>query len=118
MFVSELPVGVKLSPVNQTALLLSWDAIPAEDDWSYEVTCQQVGASGTERTFQLASNSSALHLNELKPRHKYQCEVRTSSSAAGQACPTASAWTLSDRKDASHFCKLVAICVPGAQKQS
>ncbi|XP_016339988.1 tyrosine-protein kinase receptor Tie-2-like [Sinocyclocheilus anshuiensis] len=93
----EVPVGVKLSPISQTVLLLSWDAAPAEEDWSYEVTCQQVGASGTERRFQLASNSSDLHLNELKPRHKYQCNVMTSSSAAGQACPTVSAWTLSDQ---------------------
>ncbi len=69
VFVSELPVGVKLSPVSPTALLLSWDAAPAENDWSYEVTCQQVGASGTEMRFQLASNSSGLGLNELKPRH-------------------------------------------------
>ncbi|XP_016300379.1 tyrosine-protein kinase receptor Tie-2-like [Sinocyclocheilus anshuiensis] len=93
----ELPVGVKLSPVSQTVLLLSWDATPAEEDWRYEVTCQQAGASGTERRFQLASNSSDLRLNELKPRRKYQCKVRTSSSAVGQACPTVSAWTLSNQ---------------------
>uniref|UniRef100_A0A672RKR7 receptor protein-tyrosine kinase n=1 Tax=Sinocyclocheilus grahami TaxID=75366 RepID=A0A672RKR7_SINGR len=97
MLGKKLPVGVKLSPVSQTVLLLSWDAAPAEEDWRYEVTCQQAGASGTERRFQLASNSSDLRLNELKPRHKYQCKVRTSSSAAGQACPTVSAWTLSDQ---------------------
>lgn len=100
VFVSELPVGVKLTPVSQTSLVLSWDAAPAEEDWSYEVTCQQVGALGTEKIFQLASNSSNLHLNELEPRHKYQCKVRTTSSAAGQVCPTVSNWTLSDRKDA------------------
>ncbi|KAK2910774.1 hypothetical protein Q8A67_002907 [Cirrhinus molitorella] len=93
----ELPVGVKLIPVSQTSLVLSWDAAPAEEDWSYEISCQQVGASGTERTFRLASNSSDLHLNELKPRRKYQCKVRTTKSAAGQACPTVSAWTLSDQ---------------------
>ncbi len=106
-------MGVKLSPVSPTALLLSWDAAPAEDDWSYEVTCQQVGALGTEMRFQLASNSSGLGLNELKPRHKYQCKVRTSSSAAGQACPTVSSWTLSDRKDA--FFKLATVCDSAAQ---
>ncbi|XP_073706858.1 angiopoietin-1 receptor-like [Garra rufa] len=93
----ELPVGVKLTPVSQTSLVLSWDAAPAEEDWSYEITCQQVGASGTQRRFRLASNSSSLRLNELKPRHKYQCKMRTTSSAAGQVCPTVSAWTLSDK---------------------
>ncbi|KTF89915.1 hypothetical protein cypCar_00028747 [Cyprinus carpio] len=93
----ELPVGVKLRPINQTVLLLSWDAAPAEADWSYEVMCQQVGASGTERRFQLASNSSNLHLSELKPRRKYQCKLRSCSSRVGQACPTVSAWTLSDQ---------------------
>ncbi|XP_050965741.1 tyrosine-protein kinase receptor Tie-2 [Labeo rohita] len=93
----ELPVGVKLTPVSQTSLVLSWDAAPAEEDWSYEVTCQQVGALGTEKIFQLASNSSNLHLNELEPRHKYQCKVRTTSSAAGQVCPTVSNWTLSNQ---------------------
>uniref|UniRef100_A0A8C1VHX5 receptor protein-tyrosine kinase n=1 Tax=Cyprinus carpio TaxID=7962 RepID=A0A8C1VHX5_CYPCA len=93
----ELPVGVKLRPINQTVLLLSWDAAPAEADWSYEVMCQQVGASGTERRFQLASNSSNLHLSELKPRRKYQCKLRSCSSHVGQACPTVSAWTLSDQ---------------------
>uniref|UniRef100_A0A8C1DRL3 receptor protein-tyrosine kinase n=1 Tax=Cyprinus carpio carpio TaxID=630221 RepID=A0A8C1DRL3_CYPCA len=92
----ELPVGVKLKPFSQTVLLLSWDAAPAEADWSYEVTCQQVGASGTKR-FQVVSNSSSHYLNDLKPRCKYQCKVRMSSSAAGQACPTVSAWTLSDQ---------------------
>uniref|UniRef100_A0A8C2C8B4 TEK tyrosine kinase, endothelial n=1 Tax=Cyprinus carpio TaxID=7962 RepID=A0A8C2C8B4_CYPCA len=92
----ELPVGVKLKPFSQTVLLLSWDAAPAEADWSYEVTCQQVGASGTKR-FQVVSNSSSHYLNDLKPRCKYQCTVRMSSSAAGQACPTVSAWTLSDQ---------------------
>uniref|UniRef100_A0A8C2BVM0 receptor protein-tyrosine kinase n=1 Tax=Cyprinus carpio TaxID=7962 RepID=A0A8C2BVM0_CYPCA len=97
MLGKKLPVGVKLRPINQTVLLLSWDAAPAEADWSYEVMCQQVGASGTERRFQLASNSSNLHLSELKPRRKYQCKLRSCSSRVGQACPTVSAWTLSDQ---------------------
>ncbi|XP_043094566.1 tyrosine-protein kinase receptor Tie-2 [Puntigrus tetrazona] len=93
----EFPMGMKLSPVSQTALLLSWDTSPAKKDWSYEVMCQQVGASETKRSIQLTSNSSTHHLNQLKPRHKYQCQVRTCSISEGQACPTISAWTLSDQ---------------------
>ncbi|KAK9975468.1 hypothetical protein ABG768_023507 [Culter alburnus] len=95
--VLELPVGVKLTPINQTSLALSWDVASAEDAWGYEVTCQQVGASGTVRKFQLPSNSSGVHLSELKPRHKYQCRVRTTSSATDLPCPSVSAWTLSDQ---------------------
>ncbi|XP_077091618.1 angiopoietin-1 receptor [Siphateles boraxobius] len=90
-------VGVKLTPVSQTSLVLSWDAAPADDTWGYEVTCQQVGASGTLRRYQFASKSSSLHLSKLKPRHKYQCRVTTTSSATDLPCPTASAWTLSDQ---------------------
>lgn len=91
-------MGVKLTPINQTSLALSWDVASAEDAWGYEVMCQQVGASGTVRKFQLASNSSGVHLSELKPRHKYQCRVRTTSSGTDLPCPSVSAWTLSDRK--------------------
>nr|AAI63579.1 Endothelium-specific receptor tyrosine kinase 2 [Danio rerio] len=94
--VLELPVGVKLSAVSQTALLLSWDIAPAEQHCTYEVSCLQAGAPGTLRTFQLPSNSSAMHLSDLKPRHKYQCTVR-SSCGVGQNHPSASAWTLSDQ---------------------
>lgn len=91
-------MGVKLTPINQTSLVLSWDVTSAEDAWGYEVTCQQVGASGTVRKFQLTSNSSGVHLSKLKPRHKYQCRVRTTSSTTDLPCPNVSAWTLSDRK--------------------
>ncbi|XP_067295907.1 angiopoietin-1 receptor [Pseudorasbora parva] len=93
----DLPMSVKLTPISQTSLLLSWDAVPAAETWAYEVTCQQAGAPGSVRIVQLASNSSSLHLSELKPRHQYQCRVRTTSRATDLSCPTVSAWTLSDQ---------------------
>ncbi|XP_039517515.1 tyrosine-protein kinase receptor Tie-2 [Pimephales promelas] len=114
--------GVKLTPVNQTSLVLSWDAAPADDTWGYKVTCQQVGASETVRKFQLVSNSSSLHLSELKPRHKYQCSVTTTSSGTDRPSPTASAWTLSDQRppppanistyDISDSSAIITWCVP------
>ncbi|XP_056600994.1 tyrosine-protein kinase receptor Tie-2 isoform X2 [Triplophysa dalaica] len=93
----ELPVGVKLTPISQTSLLLSWDSAWAEEEWRYEVKCQQADASQTVWNFQLSSNSSGLPLTQLKPRHKYQCKVRMSTSDTGQPCPTVTAWTLSDQ---------------------
>lgn len=93
----ELPMGVTLMPSNQTSLILSWDSVHTQEEWVYEVECQQAGASGNVKSIQLPSNSSVLHLTKLKPRHKYQCKVRVSTSITGQPCPIVTAWTLSDQ---------------------
>ncbi|XP_049319309.1 tyrosine-protein kinase receptor Tie-2 isoform X1 [Astyanax mexicanus] len=95
-----LPLGVKLTPLNQTSLALSWDPTPStalgKDDWFYEVTCRQGDDIASSWSLQLHSNSNGTQLTNLKPRQKYQCRVGLSSRAAGQACPTVSAWTLSN----------------------
>lgn len=95
-----LPTGLKLTPLNQTSLSLSWDSAPvtdlAKDDWFYMVECEQVKDAGTAWSFQLPLNSTNIQLNQLRPRQKYKCSVSLSSRAAGQNCPTVSAWTLSD----------------------
>ncbi|KAI5089137.1 tyrosine-protein kinase receptor Tie-2 precursor [Silurus meridionalis] len=95
-----LPTGLKLTPVNQTSLSLSWDSAPAtdlaKDDWCYDVDCEQVEDSDMPQRFQLPLNSTGIQLNNLRPRHKYKCRVSLNSKAAGHFCPTVSAWTLSN----------------------
>ncbi|XP_062844515.1 angiopoietin-1 receptor [Trichomycterus rosablanca] len=93
------PTGVKLTPLSQTSLALSWD--PAgiallKDDWHYEVECQPVEDASTTWSFYLPPNSTGTQLKHLKARHKYKCRVSLSSRAVGQYCPTVSAWTHSD----------------------
>ncbi|XP_072553243.1 angiopoietin-1 receptor [Salminus brasiliensis] len=94
------PLGVKLTPLSQTSLLLSWDPTPStalgKDDWFYEVTCQQGDDLASAWSLQLLANSTSAELKNLQPRNKYQCRVGLGSRAAGQACPTVRAWTLSD----------------------
>ncbi|XP_060769413.1 tyrosine-protein kinase receptor Tie-2 isoform X1 [Neoarius graeffei] len=95
-----LPTGLKLTPLTQTSLSLSWDSTPvtdlAKDDWCYEVLCEQVEDTSNAWSFQLPLNSTSIQLKELRPRHKYKCRVSLSSRTAGHICPTVSAWTLSD----------------------
>ncbi|TSL28302.1 Tyrosine-protein kinase receptor Tie-2 [Bagarius yarrelli] len=95
-----LPTGLKLTPGNQTSLLLSWDPAPvtalAKDDWCFKVVCEEVENSNAARRFQLPLNSSGIQLHHLKPRHKYRCRVSLSSRAEDQTCPTVTGWTLSN----------------------
>ncbi|XP_027000255.2 tyrosine-protein kinase receptor Tie-2 [Tachysurus fulvidraco] len=95
-----LPTGLKLTPLNQTSLILSWDSAPvtdlAKDDWCYNVVCEEAGSVNSAQPFSLPLNSTSLQLHRLKPRHKYKCRVSLSSRAADQICPTVIAWTLSD----------------------
>ncbi|XP_051523231.1 tyrosine-protein kinase receptor Tie-2 [Myxocyprinus asiaticus] len=93
----KLPMGMKLTPVSQTELALSWDSTQTEENWGYEIECQQDDSSEIVWSFKLASNSSGLHLNKLKPRNKYQCKVKMATSSTGQPCRTVTAWTLSDQ---------------------
>lgn len=111
-------MGVKLTPISQTSLLLSWDSAWAEEEWRYEVKCQQADASQTVWNFQLSSNSSGLPLTQLKPRHKYQCKVRMSTSDTGQPCPTVTAWTLSDRKDSFYVPRIIYVFIQGCKSVS
>uniref|UniRef100_A0A4W4HBH0 receptor protein-tyrosine kinase n=1 Tax=Electrophorus electricus TaxID=8005 RepID=A0A4W4HBH0_ELEEL len=96
-----LPVGVRLTPLNQTSLALTWNAAPAAalatDDWSYEVVCRQVGAAeGLVRSFRLPANSTGTQLGELHPRQLYQCSVKLSGRVADPCHTSITAWTLSD----------------------
>ncbi|KAJ8007478.1 hypothetical protein DPEC_G00117920 [Dallia pectoralis] len=95
-----LPSGVRLVPVSQTSLGLSWDRVMTPDfhkeDLTYRVECVQSSDPGNVKTYQLPTNSTGLSLTELKPRHRYECKVQTMSVSAGQHSQTVSAWTLSN----------------------
>lgn len=108
-----LPTGLKLTPLTQTSLSLSWDPAPvtdpAKDDWYYKVECEQAEHAATAGSFQLPLNSTGVQLNDLRPRHKYRCRVSV-SRAAGHNCPTVSAWTLSDGKLQQAWCEFGLMC--------
>ncbi|XP_076867475.1 angiopoietin-1 receptor isoform X2 [Brachyhypopomus gauderio] len=93
-------LGVKMTPLNQTCMDLTWNAAPAAaldmDDWSYEVSCREVGGQGPAWSLQLPSNSTGTQLLGLRPRHLYQCTVRLSGRVADQCHTSIAAWTLSD----------------------
>uniref|UniRef100_A0A673ZGX2 receptor protein-tyrosine kinase n=1 Tax=Salmo trutta TaxID=8032 RepID=A0A673ZGX2_SALTR len=95
-----LPSGVRLVPVSQTSLGLSWDRAMGPGDsmilFYYQVECVQSSDPGTVKTYQLPSNSTGLKLPDLKPRHKYECRVRIMTVSMGQHSQPVSAWTLSN----------------------
>ncbi|XP_034146031.1 tyrosine-protein kinase receptor Tie-2 [Esox lucius] len=95
-----LPSGVRLVPVSQTSLDLSWDRVMSpespKEDLTYQVECVQSSDPGNVKTYQLPSNSSGLSLTELKPRHRYECRVRMMTLSVGQHSQTVFAWTFSN----------------------
>ncbi|XP_069043466.1 angiopoietin-1 receptor isoform X2 [Lepisosteus oculatus] len=95
---STLQLGVKLVPVSQTSLTLSWDAttwLPKEEH-VYQVEC--IPKSEPERVLlmNVPGNSSSLEMKKLEPKQHYQCKVRLKCSSVGQWSHTVSAWTLSN----------------------
>ncbi|KAK6322894.1 hypothetical protein J4Q44_G00076860 [Coregonus suidteri] len=95
-----LPSGVRLVPISQTSLGLSWDRVmgpgSATEDWTYQVECVQSSDPGTIKPYRLPSNSTGLKLLDLKPRHKYECSVMMMTVSVGQHSQPVSAWTLSN----------------------
>ncbi|KAJ8402082.1 hypothetical protein AAFF_G00373170 [Aldrovandia affinis] len=94
------PTGVKLAPVSQTSLSLTWDPVrgPTKEDWSYQVECLQASEPENIMTYHLPRNSTGLSLKDLKPKQKYECKVRMMTSSVGQYCWPVSAWTLSNER--------------------
>ncbi|KAG9354080.1 hypothetical protein JZ751_012204 [Albula glossodonta] len=93
-----LPTGVRLLPVNQTSLSLTWDPVKgsSSEAWLYQVNCLQSSEQQNTKTHYLPNNSTGLILTDLKPKQKYECIVRMTTSSAGQHCQPVSAWTLSN----------------------
>lgn len=99
-----LPTGVKLVPVSQTSLSLSWDPVvgpgsgPSKEDWTYQVICAQHSDTGNFKTYLLPANSTSQQVMDLRPKHKYECRVRMMTVSVGQRSTPVSAWTLSNGK--------------------
>uniref|UniRef100_A0A4W5JF83 Fibronectin type-III domain-containing protein n=1 Tax=Hucho hucho TaxID=62062 RepID=A0A4W5JF83_9TELE len=97
-----LPSGVRLVPVSQTSLGLSWDPVigpgSPKEDWTFQVECVPSSDPGNVKIYQLLSNLTGIQLTELKPRHKYECRVRMMTVSVGQHTQPVSAWTLSNGK--------------------
>ncbi|KAI1904886.1 hypothetical protein AGOR_G00010280 [Albula goreensis] len=93
-----LPTGVRLLPLNQTSLSLTWDPVKesSSEAWLYQVNCLQSSEQQNTKTHYLPNNSTGLILTDLKPKQKYECIVRMTTSSAGQHCQPVSAWTLSN----------------------
>ncbi|KAL0963219.1 hypothetical protein UPYG_G00351270 [Umbra pygmaea] len=95
-----LPSGLRLLPISQASLALSWDKVlttgSPKEDLTYQVECVQSSDPGIVKTYQLPSNSTGLKLTELKPRHRYECRVRIMMASAGQHSQMVSSWTLSN----------------------
>ncbi|KAM6986254.1 angiopoietin-1 receptor [Aplochiton taeniatus] len=100
-----LPSGVRLVPSSQNSLSLSWDSVqtPTKEEWRYQVECTQNQDPVTVKTYQLPANSTGLQLQDLRPRHKYQCVVRTVTKQMGQDSRPVSAWTLSNELPPAPF---------------
>ncbi|XP_038826891.1 tyrosine-protein kinase receptor Tie-2-like [Salvelinus namaycush] len=95
-----LPSGVRLVPVSQTSLGLSWDRVigpgSPKEDWTFQVECVPSSDPGNVKIYQLPSNLTGIQLTELKPRHKYEVRVRMMTVSVGQHSQPVSAWTLSN----------------------
>ncbi|XP_030640377.1 angiopoietin-1 receptor isoform X2 [Chanos chanos] len=91
-----LPKGLRMIPLNQTSLALSWDAVLSyvAEEWNFIVECRKRGQ--IEQRYYLPSSSTGHVLTNLEPRHRYECLVCLSYSLVEQRCPAVSAWTLSD----------------------
>ncbi|XP_045550061.1 tyrosine-protein kinase receptor Tie-2 [Salmo salar] len=95
-----LPSGVRLVPVSQTSLGLSWDRVigsgSPKEDWTFQVECVPSSDPGNVKIYQIPSNLTGVQLTELKPRHKYECRVRMMTVSVGQHIQPVFAWTLSN----------------------
>ncbi|KAJ8260506.1 hypothetical protein COCON_G00162290 [Conger conger] len=105
--VFDLPLltRVKLVPLSQTSLSLTWDPVkgPAKETWSYQVECIQASAPENIKTYHLPKNSTGLILTDLKPKQKYECKVHVITTSGGQYCQPVSAWTLSNERPPAPF---------------
>ncbi|XP_041915335.1 tyrosine-protein kinase receptor Tie-2 [Alosa sapidissima] len=111
------PTGIKLVPLSQTALDLSWDPLdrPTKDDWIYQLECLQSSDPSNLQTYHLPANSTGLPLRGLKPKHKYECRLWLTSSSdstdvqcrpghsVGLYRAAVSAWTLSNELPPAPF---------------
>ncbi|XP_035291554.1 tyrosine-protein kinase receptor Tie-2-like [Anguilla anguilla] len=96
------PTGVKLVPVSQTSLSLSWDG-PAKEAWHYQVECWQTGQPGSSVVYQQPHNATVLQLTGLLPKKKYECEVFMKTHSVGVYSPLVSAWTFSNELPPAPF---------------
>uniref|UniRef100_A0A4W3HM33 receptor protein-tyrosine kinase n=1 Tax=Callorhinchus milii TaxID=7868 RepID=A0A4W3HM33_CALMI len=92
------PLNFKITPKNQTSLILTWQSVPGiQEEVMYRVECQVANDSkGKPTVFEVPGNLSSLDIADLKPKHQYKCRVQAQAKSMGEWCDTVTSWTYSN----------------------